>query len=169
MHEINTECLQRDVSEVFKCISHESDIEYIVQFVVFTPCIDIECILQFHHVIYIHYGASFHPSHHHNTIRKRVWGYCSKNRFLFVTPLFAPFLAVSPELSLGMFVVFQVISKCLDHNGFERTVDQFQRVLELNAVVFDLHFFVLGGGNDFQISVVFFVHLCDEFHFEGES
>ena len=54
-----------------------------------------------------------------------------------------------------------------EHNCFERTVDQFQRVLELNTMEFNLHFFVLGGGNDFQISV-FFVHRCDEFHDECE-
>ena len=51
MHGIHTECLQCSVSEVFKCIGHESHIEYIVQFVVFTPCLVIECISQFHHVI----------------------------------------------------------------------------------------------------------------------
>ena len=51
MHGINTECLQCGVSEVFKCICHENHIEYIVQFVVFTPCLDIECLSQLHHVI----------------------------------------------------------------------------------------------------------------------
>ena len=38
MHGINTECIQCGVSEVFECINYESHIEYIVQFVVFTPC-----------------------------------------------------------------------------------------------------------------------------------
>ena len=44
MHGINTECLQCGVSEAFECISHESHMEYIVQFILFTPCLDIECI-----------------------------------------------------------------------------------------------------------------------------
>ena len=35
-------------------------------------------------------------------------------------------------------------------------------------MVFDLYFLVLGGGNDFQISVVVVVHRCDEFHDEYE-
>ena len=51
MHGIGTECLQCGVSEVFECICHESHIEYIVEFVVLTLCIDIECIPQFYHVI----------------------------------------------------------------------------------------------------------------------
>ena len=51
MHGINTECLQCGVSEVFECISHDSHIEYMVQLIVFTPCLDIECISQFHHII----------------------------------------------------------------------------------------------------------------------
>ena len=64
---------------------------------------------------------------------------------VFVTPLFAPFLAVLSELSLGMFVVIQVISECLSHNGPEWTTDQFQQVLELNTMVFDMHFLALSG------------------------
>ena len=39
MHGINTECLQCGISEVFEYISHESHIDYIVQLVVFTPCL----------------------------------------------------------------------------------------------------------------------------------
>ena len=35
-------------------------------------------------------------------------------------------------------------------------------------MVFDLYFLVLGGGNDFQISVVVVVHRFDEFHDECE-
>ena len=66
-----------------------------------------------------------------------------------------------------MFVVLQIIAKCLSHNGLEWTTDQFQRVLELNTMVFDLYFFVLGSWNDFQISVVV-VHRCDEFYDECE-
>ena len=50
MHRINTECIQCGISEVLKCIDHESHIEYIVQFVVLTLCIDIECIPQFYHM-----------------------------------------------------------------------------------------------------------------------
>ena len=67
-----------------------------------------------------------------------------------------------------MFVVFQVISECLSHNGLEKTIDQFQQVFELNTMEFNLHFFVLGGENDFQISVIVFFHLFDEFHDECE-
>ena len=59
MHGINTKCLQCGVSEVFKCIIHESHIEYIVELVVFTPCIDIECLLQFQHVILFILGHHF--------------------------------------------------------------------------------------------------------------
>ena len=33
---------------------------------------------------------------------------------------------------------------------------------------FNLHFFVLGGGNDFQISVIVFIHRFDEFRDECE-
>ena len=51
MHGINIECLQWGVSEVFKCISHESHIEYVVQLVVLSPCLDIKGLLQLHHVI----------------------------------------------------------------------------------------------------------------------
>ena len=51
MHGIDTECIQYVVSEVLECISHESHIEYILQFVVLSPCLDFECLLQFHHVI----------------------------------------------------------------------------------------------------------------------
>ena len=71
-------------------------------------------------------------------------------------------------LSLGMFVVIQVIFKGLSHDGSERTVNQFQQVFELNTMVFDMYFFVLDGGNDFQISVVVVVHRFDEFHDECE-
>ena len=67
-----------------------------------------------------------------------------------------------------MFVVIQVIFKGLSHDWLERTADQFQRVFELNTMVFDMYFFVLGGGNDFQISVVVVVHRFDEFHDECE-
>ena len=45
MHGINTKCLQCRVSEVFESI------EYIVQFVVLSRCLDFECIPQLHHVI----------------------------------------------------------------------------------------------------------------------
>ena len=86
---------------------------------------------------------------------------------IFVTPLLTPFFTIASELSLGMFVAFQIISECLSHNGLERTADQFQQVFELNTIVFDLHFFVLGGGNDFRISVVV-VYRIDEFHNECE-
>ena len=51
MHWINSECLQCSNAEVFECISHESHIEYIVQFVVFNPCLDIEGLPQLYHVI----------------------------------------------------------------------------------------------------------------------
>ena len=51
MHGIDTECIQYGVSEVFEYISHESHIEYIAQLILFTPCLDMECLLQFHHVI----------------------------------------------------------------------------------------------------------------------
>ena len=39
-----------------------------------------------------------------------------------------------------MFVVLQIISECLSHDGSERTADELQRVLELNAMVYDLLF-----------------------------
>ena len=55
----------------------------------------------------------------------------------------------------------QVTSECLSHDGSERTTDQLQRVLELNAVVLDLHLLVLGGENDFES---FVGHCHDEFH-----
>ena len=51
MHGINTKCLQYGVVEVFECIGHKSHMDYIVQLVVLSRCLDIECILQFHHVI----------------------------------------------------------------------------------------------------------------------
>ena len=51
VHRINTECIQCGNAEVFECISHQSHIEYIVQFVVLSPCLDVECLPQLHHVI----------------------------------------------------------------------------------------------------------------------
>ena len=63
-----------------------------------------------------------------------------------------------------MFVVLQIISECPDHDGLEKTVDQFQQVFELNTMVFDLYFLVLGGGNDFEVSR----NCRDEFHDECE-
>ena len=51
VHGINTECIQCRISEVLEYISHESHIEYIVQFVVLTPCLDIKCALQFDQMI----------------------------------------------------------------------------------------------------------------------
>ena len=66
-----------------------------------------------------------------------------------------------------MFVVIQIISECLDYDGLERTADQFQQVFELNTMVFDLPFFVFGGGNDFYGSFCL-LHQCDEFHDECE-
>ena len=132
---------------------------------------------------HIHYEASFHPSYHHNTVREMVWRYCSKMSMIWweyriwvpsvsidpwlVTPLFASFLAIASELSLGIFVVLQVISECLSHDGLESTADQFQWVLELNIMVFDLHFLVLGGWNDFYGSFCL-PHRFDEFHDECE-
>ena len=59
MHGISSKCLQCGVSEVFECISHESHIEYIVLLVVFTPCLEIECLPQFHHVIIFILGHHF--------------------------------------------------------------------------------------------------------------
>ena len=51
-----------------------------------------------------------------------------------------------------MHVQIEVPFECLCHNGSERTADELQRVLELNAVVFDLHFLVLSSGwNNFEI------------------
>ena len=64
---------------------------------------------------------------------------------VFVIPLFVTFLTIVSELNLGMFVVFQVISEYLNHDGLERTADQYQQVFELNTMLFDLYFFVLGG------------------------
>ena len=63
-----------------------------------------------------------------------------------------------------MHIEVQVTSKCLCHNGTQWTADEFQRVLELNAIVLDLHFLVFSGWNDFQISR----HCGDEFHDECE-
>ena len=183
MHGINTECLQCGVSEVFECISHESHIEYIVLLVVFTPCLDIECLPQFHHVIIFILGHHF-TLHIINALLARGNKGVFKESYdlmrvighgflpcqqidVFVTPLFAPFFAVLSELSLVMFVVIQIISECLSHNGLERTTDQFQQVLKLNTMVFDLHFLALSGWNDFQISIVVF-HRCNEFHDECE-
>ena len=51
VHGINTECVQCGNAEMLECISHESHIEYIVQFVVFTPCLNIEGLSQLYHVI----------------------------------------------------------------------------------------------------------------------
>ena len=45
------ECIQCGNAEVLECISHESYIEYIVQFVVLTPCLDVEGLPQLYHVI----------------------------------------------------------------------------------------------------------------------
>ena len=56
VHRINTECLQCGNTEVLECISHQSHIEYIVQLVVFTPCLDIESLPQLHHVIILVLG-----------------------------------------------------------------------------------------------------------------
>ena len=78
--------------------------------------------------------------------------------------MLAPRLVILPELSLGVHVDVQVPSEFLCNNRSERTADEFQRVLELNAIVLDLHFLVLGGWNDFQISR----HCCDELHDESE-
>ena len=184
MHGINTECLHCDVSEVFKCIRHESHIEYIVQFVVFSSCLDIECLPQFHHVIIfiLWHHFTFHIinalfARENEGIVQGIIGFDKSIEYGFlqcqlidvlVIPLFAPFLAVLAELSLGMFVVIQIVLECLNYDSLERTADQFQRVLELNTMEFDMHFLVLGSGNDFQISVVVFIHQCDEFHDECE-
>ena len=43
VHGIDTEGLQCGVAEVLECIRHESHIEYVVQFVVFTLLLDIQC------------------------------------------------------------------------------------------------------------------------------
>ena len=64
-----------------------------------------------------------------------------------------------------MHIQIEVASECLSHDGSERTADEFQRVLELNAVVFDLHLLVFGGWNDFEIPAG---DSCDEFHDECE-
>ena len=50
-----------------------------------------------------------------------------------------------------MHIQIEVFSKCLCHNRSERTADELQRVLELNAIVFDLHLLVFGGWNDFEV------------------
>ena len=63
-----------------------------------------------------------------------------------------------------MHVQIEVASECLCHDGTQRTADELQRVLELNAIVFDLHFLVFSGWNDFQISR----HCRDELHDERE-
>ena len=63
-----------------------------------------------------------------------------------------------------MQVQIEVPSKCLSHNGSERTADELQRVLELNTIVLDLHLLVLGGWNNFEVSG----HCFDEFHDERE-
>ena len=49
-------------------------------------------------------------------------------------------------------------------HGTQWTADELQRVLELNAVVLNLHFLVFSGWNDFQISR----HRRDEFHDKDE-
>ena len=132
---------------------------------------------------HIHPVASSHPSYHQciahwvyeSIVQGWVWfddsiehGFLPCQQIdVFVIPLLVPFIIIASKLSLGMFVVFQVPSECLSHDGLERTADQFQRVFELNTMEFNLHFLVLGGGNDFQISIVF-VHRCDEFHDECE-
>ena len=61
-------------------------------------------------------------------------------------------------------VQIEVATECLCHNRSERTADELQRVLELNAIVLNLHFLVLGGWNDFEIPR----HCQDEFHDEHE-
>ena len=50
-----------------------------------------------------------------------------------------------------MHIQIEVASECLCHNGTQWTADEFQRVLELNAVVLNLHFLVFGGWNDFEV------------------
>ena len=53
----------------------------------------------------------------------------------------------------------------IDIDGSQWTADELQRVLELNAVVFDLHLLVFSGWNDFQISR----HCRDDLHDEFET
>ena len=55
--------------------------------------------------------------------------------------------------------------KCLCNDGTQWTADELQRVLELNAIVLDLHFLVLSGWNDFEIPAR---HRRDELHDECE-
>ena len=63
-----------------------------------------------------------------------------------------------------MRVQIEVASECLCHNGKQWTSDKLQQVLELNAIVFNLHLLVLSGWNDIQIS-----RYCrDELHDECE-
>ena len=60
-----------------------------------------------------------------------------------------------------MHVQIEVTSECLCDDGSERTADEFQRVLELNVIVFNLHFLVLGGWNDFEVPAGGY---CNEYH-----
>ena len=64
---------------------------------------------------------------------------------ILVTTLFPTLLAVLAESALGVHVEVQVPSECLSHNGSERTADELQRVLELNAAGLDLHLLLLNG------------------------
>ena len=79
--------------------------------------------------------------------------------------MLAPRLVILPELSFGVHVDVQVPSECLCNDRSERTADEFQRVLELNAIVLNLHLLVLGGWNDFEIPAR---HRRDELHDECE-
>ena len=64
-----------------------------------------------------------------------------------------------------MHIQIEVPSECLCHDGTQWTADQFQRILELNAIVFDLHLLVFGGWNDLEIPAG---DSRDEFHDECE-
>ena len=145
MHGIDTECIQCGISEVLERIGHESHIEYIVQFVVFTPCLDIECILQFHHVIIfiLWYHLSLHVvdallSCRHDGVVQRVvrlnksieHGFLPCQQIdVLVTPLLAPRLTVLALLILNVHVEVQVPFMRLSHDGSERTAENFNESL----------------------------------------
>ena len=69
-----------------------------------------------------------------------------------------------PELNLGVHVQIEVTTEHLSHDKFERNANEFQRVLELNTMIFDLYLLVLGGWNDFEVSG----HRRNKFHDECE-
>ena len=168
MHGINTKCLQWGNSEVLECISHESHIDYIVQLVVFTPCLENECVPQFDHVfvlvlwhhLTLHIIDALLARGNDSVVQCVVrfdeaveYGFlpCQQINVLILS-FFSSRLAILAQLFFGVHVEVQIPSKCLSRNGTQWTADQFQRVLELNAIVLDLHFLVFCGWNDFQIS-----------------